>query len=273
MVQVTFTSFIGGSDNPAGNNKLFTPEGATDYGYRAALVPGQQLYAWCCQPIMETLGQAWLDLGWSSFRCLRPVHPGVDVTITVEMDRFAAGSANFVLVNDAGQPCLQGAAGLGEGPFLATLAMPERLVPEPPTEPRIPLTPENAPIGLDLAPMRDSCSEADMRPYLADRLGTEGPPWVGPGARIHPAWLTTRMTQLVFHTYTYTPGIYVGSDVQHLAPALVGQELTSAGRFVSSYERNGHSYGVVEGVVFGEDGTMLARMRHNTIYRVARRGG
>jgi len=271
MAELTFTAFLGDSDNPQGNNKLFTEEGAASYGYRAALVPGQQLYAWCCRPILDTLGPGWLDLGWSSFRCLRPVHPGATVTISVEMDRFDKTSANYALINDAGQPCLQGAAGVGEGPFLATLAMPERLEPEPPTEPRIPLTPENAPVGQDLPPMRDRCAEADMRPYLADRLGEVSPPWVGPGARIHPAWLTTRMTQLVFHTYSYTPGIYVGSDVQHLASALVGQELTSAGRFANSYERNGHTYGVVEGVVFGEDGTPLARMRHNTIYRVGRR--
>jgi hypothetical protein len=40
------------------------------------------------------------------------------------------------------------------------------------------------------------------------------------------------------------------------------------GRFVEAYERNGHHYAVVDGLVTTLAGAPIARLRHTTIFRI-----
>jgi hypothetical protein len=109
--------------------------------------------------------------------------------------------------------------------------------------------------------------------YARDKQRDERPPWVGPDARIHPGWLAARMTPLIHHSYDYGPSIHTRTQAQHLAPAMAGQSVTVAGRFAEAYERKGHHYAVVDGLILSERGEPLARIRHTTIFRVAQRGG
>lgn len=265
----TFTAFLDGPDTPDISNPIHSTEVARDYGFERALVGGVSVYGWCARSIVESLGDDWLDFGWAEINFRRPVYPGDEVTVSVVAG--GAAPASLSLANGDGDVCVRGTVGLGEAPFLPGMSLPSRVEPVQPAEPHTPLTPETAPVGQDLPPMLLRYDEETARQYLDEKQRDDGPPWAGPGARIHPGWLAARMTPLLHHTYVYGPAIHARSEIQHLAPAYVGQDVVITGHFVETYERKGHQYGIVDGLILGEDGTHLARIRHTTIFQVARR--
>src|SRR5688572_20106198 len=122
------TAFLGGPDDPTIANPIHSSEGAAQYGFQGALVPGVILYSWCNRPIAEEMGKEWLDSGWASYRCRRPVYPGNEVTIKVE--KQPDGTGIFTLTNDeTGEDCVVGTVGLGQSPFMAEVQTPELLEP------------------------------------------------------------------------------------------------------------------------------------------------
>jgi hypothetical protein len=270
MATRTLTAFLGGPDDPSIANPIHSTEGAAQYGFRGALVPGVILYSWCNRTIVEELGPEWLDSGWASYRCRRPVYPGNEVTITVE--RQADGTATLTLHNnESDEDSIVGSVGLGESPYLGDFQTTQLLGPAvPQANPRTPMTPENAPVGQDLPPMSVPYHKEEATAYLNDRMRDENPPWTGPDARIPPAWLTGRGTALLHHTYSFAPSIHTSSDIQHLGPARADQDVQVAGRFVNSYERNRQTYAVADLLIRSEQGDPIAKLRHTVIYKVAR---
>jgi len=111
----------------------------------------------------------------------------------------------------------------------------------------------------------------DARAYAAEKQRDNSPLWTDEGGRIHPGWIAARMTPLIHHSYDYGPAIHARSQIQNLSPALIGQSVTVAGHFLEQYERKGHHYAVVDGVILSESGEELAHLRHTTIFQVARR--
>ncbi|MCA9854701.1 MAG: hypothetical protein KC482_14135, partial [Dehalococcoidia bacterium] len=112
----------------------------------------------------------------------------------------------------------------------------------------------------------------DARTYAEEKQRDMDPRWSEEGGYIHPGWMAARMTPLIHHSYHYGPAIHARSQIQNLRPARLGQVVTVAGHFLKTYERKGHHYAVVDGVILGEDGTELAFIRHTTIFEVAKRG-
>jgi hypothetical protein len=266
------TAFLGGPDDPTISNPIHSTEGAAMYGFQGALVGGVLLYSWCTRSILEELGNEWLDSGWASYRCRRPVYPGNQVTIRVE--KQPDGTATLTLSNDEnGEDCIVGTVGLGESPFMAEFETSAWLGPATPAaESPTPMTPENAPVGQDLPPMSVPyfLGEEEANSWLHDRMQDAEPPWTGPDARIPPAWLTARGTGFLKHTYSFAPSIHTSSDIQHLGPARAGQNVQIAGRLSKSYERNRQTYAVADLFIRSENGEPLAKLRHQVIYKVAR---
>jgi predicted thioesterase len=77
------------------------------------------------------------------------------------------------------------------------------------------------------------------------------------------------MTPMLHHSYDYSPAIHTRSQVQHMGPAIAGQAVTVAGRFIDAFERKGNHYAVADGVIMSEGGAEIARIRHTTIFHVA----
>ena len=73
------------------------------------------------------------------------------------------------------------------------------------------------------------------------------------------------------HSFDYAPAIHAKSHIQHLARAEAGQALTVSTRCIDAYERKGHHYIVADGLISAEDGSHVARVRHTTIFNVAKR--
>ncbi|MCI0659839.1 MAG: MaoC family dehydratase, partial [Acidobacteria bacterium] len=62
-----------GADHP---NKIHSDEGAAEYGFAGALVPGVGLYAYLTRPVVDALGIEWVDHGAMKSRFIHPVYDG-----------------------------------------------------------------------------------------------------------------------------------------------------------------------------------------------------
>ena len=264
----SITAFLDGPDSADISNPIHSTEVAAQYGFKAALVGGVTVYGWTVPAILDALGEAWLDEGWVDVNFRRPVYPGDAMTTTVADD--GAGGYTLEMTNGDGERCLTGTVGLGPAPWLSELHLPERRTAEPRPESLPYLTMENAPLGQDIRALAVPLSREDATTYAIEKQADPGERWTGPDARIHPGWIASKMTPMLHHSYDYAPAIHTRSQIQHLAPARPGQTVTFAGHFTNAFERKGHHYAVIDGVMLAEEGHELAHLRHTTIFRVAR---
>ena len=124
------------------------------------------------------------------------------------------------------------------------------------------------PVGQPFRPLG-----AFVNPAAASKMATEELGQTGshvPPDRIHPWFLAARMAPLTRHNFTYGPTIHVRTQIQHRGTAAVNQQVVVGAKIVDAYDRKGHWYQVLDGVVTGwANGapTELARIRHHTIFR------
>jgi acyl dehydratase len=265
----TVTAFLDGPDNPNIPNAIHSTDGAKEYGYEAALVGGVTVYGWATPTILEALGESWLDEGWAEVSFRRPTYPGEELAVSVAPEED--GGSELHMTGRDGHDRIAGLVGLGRAPWFASLTRPERHQPEERPAELPQLTPASAPVGEDLRPQAVPTPIEEHIEYAAAKQRTDDPLFVGPVPLVHPGWIAGRMTRLLHHSYDYGPAINARSHIQHLARVEAGQTLVVSARFAEAYERKGHQYAVIDGLIQGEDGRDLVRLRHTTIYLVARR--
>ena len=263
------TAFLDGEDSLEINNIIHSTEGAKMFGFDAALVGGTTVYAWAIPALVEAIGEDWLDFGWIDVRFRRPVFPGDILTTRVEAD--ADGSFTWAMTKPDGDAALAGSAGPGLAPWLDEISVPGRLEPAPAAETPALLTPEMLPVGEDIPPELVPTAIADAEEY-ADQLARDPHSrWHGEGARMHPGWIAGRATRLLHHTYTYRAAIHAGSQIQHFKPVRAGGPVTAAGRIAEGFQRKDHEYLLLDMGLYDDAGDELVRIRHRTIYQVAKR--
>jgi acyl dehydratase len=265
------TAFLDGPDNPNIPNAIHSTEGAKDYGYKAALVGGVTVWGWATPTILEAIGDRWLADGWAHIRFRRPTYPGDELTIRVD-EADTDGAHELRLTKADGENAIVGVVGLGKAPWFAELAQAERRIPEPVLDELSPMSLDLAHAAGDIRPMATEISTEEAREYAIEKQRMTNPLFVGEHPRVHPGWSTGRMIRLLHHTFDYGPAIHAQSHIQHLAPFEAGQTIVQAGRIVDAYERKGHHYAILDGMLLGQDGTELVRLRHTTIFQVAKRG-
>ncbi|MDA0353512.1 MAG: hypothetical protein O3A10_15085 [Chloroflexi bacterium] len=264
------TAFLDGPDDPTISNAIHSTQGAKDYGYQAALVGGVTVWGWATPTILESLGERWLDDGWALVRFRRPTYPGDELTVRV--DETAEGGHTFRMTKPSGDNALVGELGLGKAPWFDEITEPERRTAEerPAKLPR--LTLDLAHSTDQMRPLATPISEADAREYGVEKQRTSDPRFIGAHPLVHPGWIAGRMTRLMHHSFDYGPAIHSSTHVQNLARFESGQTVTSIGRLADAFERKGHHYAVLDAKLIAEDGTELTRIRHTTIFQVAKRG-
>ena len=77
------------------------------------------------------------------------------------------------------------------------------------------------------------------------------------------------MTPLLKHSFQYGPSIHTRSQVVHVGAGFAGEGVVVNGRFIEAFERHGHHYAVLDGLVSAPSGAAIARLRHTTIFRIA----
>ncbi|MPY96161.1 MAG: hypothetical protein GEV08_24785 [Acidimicrobiia bacterium] len=249
-------------------NPIHDEAGATGAGYQGALVAGVRTWGWVADAVAAVAGEAWRDAGWADFTLRRPLFAGEELTIEVAPAGGGWALRAAVLEEgpgSGGRVVLDGEAGLGHAPWLGELGPPAPAPALGPPATRPTYTVDTAPVGEPLRPLGAFVTAAAARAIATTELGLEASAL--PEGRVHPWFLSARMAPLTRHNFTYGPTIHVRTQVQHRGPALADRQIVVGARIVDTYERKGHWYQVLDGVVTDETGTELARLRHHTIFR------
>jgi acyl dehydratase len=239
-------------------NKIHDDTVAGRFGFRGGLVPGVDVYAYMTHLPVARFGRAWLERGNATCRFQKPVYDGDDAIVT-------AGETAHGLdlrVESHGELCATGTASLpGRPPPPPGLG---EAAPSPPAT-RVPADETSLAPGtlLGMRPLRVTADVAAR--YLQDLRETE--PLYARESLIHPGLILRTCNWALMHNVALGPWIHVGSTIQHVAAAHVGEELSVRARVSANYERKGHRFVELDAVVVSGAHTPVAQITHTAIYR------
>jgi len=233
---------------------------ARRFGFSGGLVPGVDVFGYIAHLPVARWGRAWLDRGVAECRFKKPVYDG-DTAILTE----TAGSQDGIAIQVA-----------SNGILCATA---EAWLPDaaaaPPRAPDV----APAPVAMDKRPPADEHSLAvgrllAIRPFRTDaafgsnyvRDLRETDPLYADAGLVHPGFILRLCNWALSHNVALGPWIYVGSRVQNLAAARIGQELTVFARVIGNDVRKGHKFVDLD-VLVRADGASVAEIAHTAIYR------
>jgi len=239
-------------------NKIHDDAVARRYGFSGGLVPGVDVMAYMMHLPVAKWGRAFLERGLVEARFVKPVYDG-------EIAEATADESNDTLsiqVHSRGQLCATGSASLPAsapdvslGDFKEVAAVTER---KP-----VGATSYELDKWLGTAP-RDWASEA-AREYLADIRETD-PIYAKEGLG-HPGLLQRVMNKVLVDNAIMGPWIHVGTRMQLLSAARIGDELTARAKVIGNYDKKGHRFVELDALVVANGKTPLAHCHHIAIYQ------
>jgi MaoC like domain len=243
----------------ASENRIHDDEVARRFGFTGALVPGVEVYAYACHLPVRRWGRAWLERGRIECRFLKPVYDGRTAVVTAEEE----GRGLALRIESEGVLCATGHAALDDAPAAppAIEAFPHRSPPatRPPAD-EASLAPGTW-LGTHVMPL----TKEDTAAHLRD-IGETDPLYAAEGLG-HPGQVLRLCNRALSHNVVLGPWIHVGSAVQNLAAARVGDELSARARVTANYERKGHRLVDLDVLVLANGTTPLAHVTHTAVYR------
>lgn len=238
-------------------NKMHDDEVARKFGFAGGLVPGVDVYAYMTRAPLLHFGEDFLHRGVMSARFLKPVYDGERTTITSEVED---GRMRVSAVS-RGDLCATGEAYVGTmpAPRLADYEAVD-LVGE-----RSSADEESLKVGrlLGIAPV--TITAESLSAYLDDVRET-APAYATQGL-CHPGLYTRLFNWALKNNVVLGPWIHVASTTDHFAAARVGDTLTIRSRVADNYERKGHRFVDIDGIVVANGEKVIARVFHSAIYR------
>jgi hypothetical protein len=239
-------------------NKIHDDTVARRFGFSGGLVPGVDVMAYMMHLPVEKWGRAFLARGLIEARFVKPVYDG-------EIGELAGDERDGVLsieVHSRGQLCGTGTASL----------------------------PASAP-SFSLADFSDVAAVAERKPVdtnsyqLGKWLGAVPRTWAGDAATEyltdiretdaiyareglgHPGLLPRVMNTVLVDNAVLGPWIHVGTRMQLLSAAAIGDELTARAKVTGNYDKKGHRFVELDALVVGNGTTPLAHCQHIAIYQ------
>jgi acyl dehydratase len=239
-------------------NKIHDDDVARRFGFSGALVPGVEVYAYGCHLPVEAWGREWLERGTIECRFAKPVYDGRIARVRAEKD----GDWLNLSVESDGILCATATAGLGRQSAPALEAYPLRPLPKqrPPAD-EVSL----APGTLLGTPARDM-SEEDAEWYLSGVRESE--PLYRRERIVHPGRILRLCNNALMDNVVLGPWIHVGSKVQHLSVAQVGEIVSVRARIADNYEKKGHRFVDLDVLVIANGVRPVAHVLHTAIYRL-----
>ncbi len=253
----------------ASDNRIHDDSVARRHGFRGGLVPGVTVYAYMAHVPAARWGRAWSEHGTMTARFLEPVYDGESVQIVGTPEGGPDASPVMTLrvvgpdggVRATGGATLLAAPGAGTGPAGTTTAPgtghglldhPERPLPDerPPAD-EVSLAP-----GTVLGTVVGRYLSAAAPPFL-DQIHEDLDLFSG-GALAHPGWLIRFANAAVAANVALGPWIHVDSEATHLGPVTDGTGLRFRSRVDDAYERRGHRYAVLDGMLVAVDDAATA---------------
>ncbi len=239
-------------------NKIHDDTVARRFGFSGGLVPGVDVMAYMMHLPVEKWGRAFLERGLIEARFVKPVYDG-------EIAELVGEESDGVLsieVHSRGQLCATGSASL----------------------------PISAP-SFSLADFSDVAAVSERKPVDANSyevgkwLGAVPRIWAGDAATEyltdiretdaiyareglgHPGLLPRVMNKVLVDNAVLGPWIHVGTRMQLLSAAGIGDELTARAKVTGNYDKKGHRFVELDALVVGNGTTPLAHCQHIAIYQ------
>jgi acyl dehydratase len=239
-------------------NKMHDDTVAKRFGFSGGLVPGVDVMAYMMHMPVAKWGRAFLAHGLIEARFVKPVYDGETAGVSaVESDGVLT-----IEVESRGEICATGSASLpvsapsfGLADFTAVGAVGERK----------PVSTSSYQVGQWLGTVPRDWTGAAASEYLAD-IREIDPIYTRENLG-HPGVLQRVMNKVLVDNAILGPWIHVGSRMQLLSAAKVGDEITARAKVVGNYEKKGHRFVELDALVVANGNTPLAHCWHIAIYQ------
>ncbi len=243
----------------ASENKIHDDATAQRFGFKGGLVGGVHVYAYMSHMPVLKWGKDWLIRGTGEAKFGKPVYEGDIAEISAAED--AEGMA--IAVNSCGVLCSTGRAAMPSG-SVAAPSLADFPVVAPRTN-RPPADEKSMAVGdwfgmnpLTVTPEYQTQDIGDTREtlgvYLADGI-------------VHPGTILRCCNWALTHNVILPAWMHMGSQVQNLGLARVGDTLNVRARVTKNYEHKGHKWVEIDALVVANEATPVARVTHIAIYR------
>ncbi len=243
----------------ASENKIHDDATAKRFGFKGGLVGGVHVYAYMSHMPVAKWGRDWLQRGTGEAKFGKPVYEGDIAEIAAVEDT----EGMEIAVTSAGVQCATGRA-----------AMPARAVAIPsladfvavaPRSHRAAADEKSMAVGdwLGMAPMKIT-PEYQVQD-IADTRETLGL-YTDEGI-VHTGTILRCCNWALTHNVVLPAWMHMGSQVQNLGLAHVGDTLSVRARVTKNYEHKGHKWVEIDALVVANEMKAIARVAHIAIYR------
>lgn len=240
-------------------NKIHDDATAKRFGFKGGLVGGVHVYAYMSHMPVQRWGRAWLERGTGTARFGKPVYEGDIAEITAVED--ADGMS--LQVNSGGVLCATGRAGMPSVvPATPNLAEFKSV---PARAQRLAADEQSLKVG-DWLGMNPLTVTSDYQTQdIADTRETD-PLYLKEGI-VHSGIILRCCNWALSHNVVLPAWMHMGSEVQYLGIARVGDTLNVRARVTKNYEHKGHKWVEIDALVIADETRPIARVTHIAIYR------
>jgi hypothetical protein len=239
-------------------NKIHDDTVARRFGFSGGLVPGVDVMAYMMHLPVAKWGRAFLERGLIEARFVKPLYDGETAEVTAAED-------NGVLaleVVSRGTLCATGSASLPASVPSFTLSDFTEVAP---VAERRPVSAASYQVDKWLGTIPRRWAGHEAKDYLADIRETD--PLYERENLGHPGLLQRVMNKVLVDNAILGPWIHVGSRMQLLAAAKMGDELTARAKVIANYEKKGHRFVELDALVIANGTRARAHCWHIAIYQ------
>jgi hypothetical protein len=243
----------------ASENKIHDDATARRFGFSGGLVGGVHVYAYMTHQPLARWGRDWLERGTGDCRFSKPVYEG-DIAEIVAGET-ADGLALKVI--SRGELCATGSAALP--PAVTAPAVTDFQTATPPAHDTRPAADEQSlAVGRWLGMNPLSVTAEFHAQDLSDTRETD--PLYAREGIVHPGTILRCCNWVLSHNVVLPAWMHVGSKVQNLGIARIGDTLSARARVTQNYVHKGHKFVEVDALVLANGHAPLARVTHIAIY-------
>ena len=239
-------------------NKMHDDTVARRFGFSGGLVPGVDVMAYMMHLPVAKWGRAFLERGLIETRFIKPVYDGETANVAGE----EKDGLLTIAVESRGQLCATGSASLPASvPSISLADFSEAA----PVAERRPVDEMSYQLGKWLGTVPRSWAGEAASEYLADVREID--PIFAQEGLSHPGLFQRVMNKVLVDNAILGPWIHVGSQMQLLAAARSGDELTARAKVTGNYEKKGHRFVELDALVVANGRTPIAHCQHIAIYQ------
>lgn len=240
-------------------NKMHDDTVARQFGFAGGLVAGVEVFAYMAHVALEKWGRAFIERGRMEGRFAKPVYDGETATVTA----VEANGGLDLALESRGLLCGTGRATLPDSVPAVSLADFTAAVP-PREEERRPVDAASYPPGGWLGIRPNTVTAEIHAQYLRD-IREEDSLYARENL-IHPGIVLRCANWALMQNAKLGPWIHVGSTLQNLAAASVGDTLSVRAKVLDNSDRKGHKFVDLDVLVIANEAKPIARVLHTAIY-------